>query len=176
MNLLDLLFLIPLAFFLITGFKKGLIVEVFSVIAFIVAIIGALKLSNALLISSGLEMNSKWLPYIAYVIVFLAIFLLIIFLARLIQKVLKTAQLNIFNRIAGALFGVVKVILLYSLLLWLTDQVDIVPNKMKNESLSYQYLEPISPKIISFLTDHKESAKGAIQQVESFFDDLAESI
>lgn len=176
MNILDIIFLFPLLYFLITGFRKGLIIEILSVIAFIIAIIGAMKLSNKLIISSGLELSSKWLPYVAYIIVFLGIFILIITLAKLLQKIIKTAHLNIFNRIAGALFGLLKVVLLFSLILWITDQVKIIPEKMKEDSLSYHYLEPISPKIISFITSYKDEAKGTIDQVEDFFDKIANSI
>ncbi|MBC8342919.1 MAG: CvpA family protein [Bacteroidetes bacterium] len=176
MNILDIIFLIPLLYFLITGFKKGLLIEALSVVAFIVAIIGAMKLSHKLMLSSGLELSSKWMPYVAYLLVFLGIFLLIILLARLLQKIIKTAKLNIFNRIAGALFGVLKVVLLFSLLLWISEQVEIIPEKMKEESLSYYYLEPISPKVISFITDYKEEARGTIDQIEEFFDEIADSI
>ncbi|MBT3301955.1 MAG: CvpA family protein [Bacteroidetes bacterium] len=176
MNTLDIIFLIPLLYFLITGFRKGLIIEVLSVLAFIIAIIGAMQLSNKLLINSGMELNSKWLPYIAYIVVFLGIFLAIITLAKLLQRIIKTAQLNIFNRLAGALFGFVKVVLLFSLLLWITDQVDVIPAKMKNESISYRYLEPVSPQIISFFTGYKEDAKGSIEQVEDFFENIANSL
>lgn len=176
MNLLDIIFLIPLLYFLIKGFSKGAIIEILSVLAFIVAIIGAMKLSTSLLIKSGIELSSKWLPYIAYFVVFIGIFIVIITLAKLLQKIIKTAQLNIFNRIAGALFGMLKVVLLFSLLLWITDQVEIIPDKMKEKSLSYQYLKPISPQIISFFTDYKDEAKGTIGQVEEFFDKIANAI
>ena len=176
MNLLDIIFIIPLLYFLVKGFQKGLIIEVFSVIAFIMAVVGAMKLSNNLLLRSGVELGSKWLPYVSFIIVFLAIFILILFLARLLEKIIKTAQLNIFNRIAGSVFGAFKVVLLFSMLMWATDQVDVIPEQVKEKSISYRYIKPISPVIISFIADNKENAKGMIMQIEDFFDQVGTSI
>ena len=50
----------------------------------------------------------KYLPYLTFFLVFILVIVLMILLAKLLEGILKTISLNVFNKIAGAVFGIIK--------------------------------------------------------------------
>jgi len=176
MNFLDLIFLVPFCLFLIQGFRKGLVVEVFSIIAFIIALIGSLYLTDEILQHFVSETSSALWPYIFYVIVFAVLFFFVLLVAKLIEKVLKLAKLNMFNRIAGALLGTFKAILIASLIYWITDKANIIGNTQKESSFFFFKIKGFAPVIITFLTDNLHLAKDVIRDIESYFNVLSDKI
>ena len=62
--IIDLAFLVMLLFAIIKGLQKGLIIGLFSLIAFIVGLAAALKLSSvvASYLDNSTTISSKWLP------------------------------------------------------------------------------------------------------------------
>lgn len=177
MHLLDLIILIPLLYFLYKGFQKGLIIEIGTLLALIVAIIGAMELTYTIVnFTAEWYDDSSIAPYISFVIAFLIVFFLIQLLARAIEKVLKVTQLNLFNRVAGAIFGGAKVIFIASLLLWLADQSELIEmeSKLRN-SISYRYIKNIAPFIIDQVEVLLPFFKGIIQDIQSFFSQMTET-
>ena len=70
--LIDLVFAVLVFFACIKGLRKGLIIALFSVVAFIVGLAAALKLSAVVAnkLSENLEVSGKWLPVISFTVVF----------------------------------------------------------------------------------------------------------
>jgi membrane protein required for colicin V production len=77
--MLDIIFAIVIVIALFKGYKKGLIIALFSLIAFIVGIAAAVKLSAA--VASYFQphhsSSSKWLVVLSFVVLFLAVVLII---------------------------------------------------------------------------------------------------
>ena len=176
MSFLDLVFLIPCAYFLIQGLRKGIIIQVFSFIALLLAVIGSLKLTHAVVTALELGGKSAITPYVVYLLVFVILFVAVIFAAKIIERILKTAQLNLFNRIAGAVFGIFKAIFFVSLLYWITDQANILNETQKEASFFFLKLKNVAPAIISFITNNLGIAKNIIGQIEEFFGIIARKI
>jgi membrane protein required for colicin V production len=176
MNFLDIIFLIPFCFFLIQGLRKGVIVEVFSILALLIAVIGSMTLTNSVLLRLESWTKSVITPYIIYVVVFIILFFLVILFAKLIEKILKTAKLNLFNRIAGAAFGAIKAIIIVSLLFWVTDQANILKETQKESSIFFNKIKPAAPIVISFITNNLSIAKDLTGQIEDYFSLIAEKI
>lgn len=176
MNLLDFILFIPLAYFIYKGYRKGIIVELLSFIALIIAIIGSMKLTLSIINVSGVGTNSPYIVYVAYFLVFLAIFILILLFSKLLDRLVKSAQLGFFNRLTGALFGAMKVIFTFSLLLWLTVQVDIFPENIDEKSFSVRYFKNFAPWIIDKSGYVLPMIKGMITEIEQFFTLAAKNI
>lgn len=173
MTVLDFIFLIPLAFFIIKGYQRGIIIELVSVIALIFAIVGCMKLTYIFIGSfQGSGTKSEWFPLLAYLFVFILIYLVIYFFGKLLEKFIKTANLNFINRLAGVLLGVFKAVFLFSLLIWLLNMVDIFPESVKTKSITYRYLKPVAPVLIDYVSSMIPVFKDIINQVEAFFDNL----
>ena len=77
--LIDIVFAILLIMACIKGFQKGLIIAVFSIVAFIIGLAAALKLSTAVAswLGNSVSVNTKWLPFISFALVFFIVILLV---------------------------------------------------------------------------------------------------
>lgn len=171
MNILDLLVLIPAIYFVVRGFRKGILIEIFTIIGLVLAITGCLKLGNNLMGHfESVFGKSAWLPYVTYVVSFLIIFFLIQMIGKLLEKVLKITSLNLANRILGALLGLVKVAFFISLIFWLSKHARIIPPEVLEQSFSYRIIGGFAPFTISIISDLIPQFHDLVLKVEDFFD------
>jgi membrane protein required for colicin V production len=154
-NYLDIIFIVPLIWAGFRGFKKGLIIEVSTLLAFGLGIWGGIHFSNfiAELLSDSIE--SKYVPLVSFSITFILIVATVFVLGRMIEKAVNLVQLKLVNKVTGAAFGVAKIVLVMSVLLVIVNSFDqkanIVPKDLKENSLLYKPLSDISLKVIPAL-------------------------
>ena len=102
----DVVCLILLIMAIFKGLRNGLIIGIFSFLAFIIGLAAALKLSAvaAEYIGSNTNIGERWIPFLA----FIAVFLIVVFLVRLgakaLEGVMQIAMLGWLNKIGGVLF------------------------------------------------------------------------
>src|SRR5579872_7334759 len=114
----DIVLLVPILWGIYKGFRKGLIVELASILAIILGVWACSKFSD--LVASFLgtyihsEISSLYLSIISVIILFLGVVILVFFIAKRIQKLAEAIMLGIANRILGAIFGGFKWALLIS--------------------------------------------------------------
>src|SRR3954467_2183820 len=101
--LIDVVFTVLMIIALIKGYRKGLIVAVFSLLAFIVGLAAAMKLSTLVAdyIGTAVKVSDKWLPVISFIVVFLLVALLVRWVAAIVQRTIEIAMLGWLNRIGG---------------------------------------------------------------------------
>jgi membrane protein required for colicin V production len=173
MTVIDILFIIPLIFFVFQGFRKGVILELTTMIALIIAVVASLKLTYfCLSFFPGLKDKSPWVPYFAYIIVFMCFYILVFAIGKQLNQLIRSINLNILNRIAGAALGACEIIFIFSFLIWLTEQIDVIPSSIKEKSLSYKYFKDIAPAVISLVTSWLPFFRDTISQIEEFFNHL----
>jgi membrane protein required for colicin V production len=173
MNTIDIICLLPLAFAVINGFRKGLVIEIATLVAFIAAIIACLKLTHWVMeFLHPIAGDTKWLPFISYLITFILAYILILWLGKIIEKAIEIAQLGLINRIAGMIFSTLKMCFFISLVFWLADLVHLIPKDAKDHSFVYQALHHFASDIITFLSNHIPVVKGELSQIEQYFDKL----
>ena len=155
MNYLDIIFIVPLIWAGFRGFKKGLIIEVSTLIAFGLGIWGGIHFSNfvAELLSDGIE--SKYVPLVSFAITFILIVATVFVLGKMLEKAINLIQLKLVNKVTGAVFGVAKIVLVISVLLVIVNSFDqksnIVPEDLIENSLLYRPLSDVSLKVIPAL-------------------------
>ena len=109
MKLLDIIILVPLLWGAYKGFTKGFVMEIVSLLAFVVAILVAFKTLHL-----GIELirpyisAESFLPLISFVIIFIGVVLLINLAGKLIKKFLDITLLGKVDDIAGAVLGAFK--------------------------------------------------------------------
>src|SRR5665213_1610998 len=136
MNIIDIILILPLALAVINGFRKGFIIEIASLVAFILAIIACLKLTHIFIEwVTPYTGSSKWLPFICYILVFVAVYLLVLWIGKLIETAIKIVQLGALNRLMGVVFSLLKMCFFISLLFWLADMVHLIPKTTESQSL-----------------------------------------
>ena len=86
--ILDIIVAVILILAIIKGYRQGLIVALFSLIAFIIGLAAAMKLSvvAAGYIGKAVKISDIWLPIISFAVVFLIVVLLVRLGAKCIQK------------------------------------------------------------------------------------------
>ncbi len=148
-NTLDIIMLIPLAWGLFTGFKKGLIIELASLIALVAGIYAAVHFSflTASYLSQYVDISETYLPVISFILTFVLVVLAVHFVGKIVEKLVKMVALGFFNRLGGAVFSMFKYAVFVSVLILLVNKFmpGIVSEKDKEGSYLYEPVEKIAP-------------------------------
>ena len=146
--------LIPLIFGAFGGFKKGLLLEIIGILAFVLAIIGGFKLMEfgMTLLAEYFEGLDHLLPFISFLVIFLAIILLINMLGKVLKKVVDMTLLGGVDKFAGAIVGAAKWAIGLSIILWLTITFGIELPGQEEDLVLYPYLVDLAPSLIDSLS------------------------
>ncbi|MEP6674092.1 MAG: CvpA family protein [Ferruginibacter sp.] len=173
--LIDIIFLILMALACIKGFKKGLIVAVFSIVAFIVGLAAALKLSAVVAgyLNNSMNVSAKWLPVLSFLLVFFIVVLLVRWGASLIEKTFEIALLGWANRLGGMLFFAVLYIIIFSIVLFYAEAVKLLQPSVISSSVTYAFIKPWGPKVIDGFGKIIPFFKDSFTDLENFFSNLS---
>jgi len=170
--LIDIIALILLVMAIFKGLSKGLIVALFSFLAFIIGLAAALKLSTAMAeyIGANVEVSQRWLPFLAFAVVFIIVVLLVRLGAKLLQGAVQMAMLGWVNRIGGVLFYVLIYYFIYSVLLFYATQLNLIKPATTDASVTYAYIAPFGPRTIEILGSIIPWFKNMFEELLHFFD------
>lgn len=172
--IIDALYLICLLIFMVRGYSKGVVVALFSVLAIILGVLGALKLSGSvarLLFNDG-EKGGRWAPFFAYIIVFIIIVWLVRLGAKLLQKSFEAVALGWINKLTGAILYAFLISFVFSSLLWLFNRMEVIQPETKSASYIYNLVEPLAPKVFSLIGIILPFAKHIFENLSGFFDNV----
>jgi membrane protein required for colicin V production len=153
-NVIDIVILILATLFVISGYRKGIIISLGSIAALILGIYAAVYFSNYLdaLLLEHLNPSRAWLPILSFTFTFLLVVIGILTLAKLTEKVVDVVGMGIFNRLGGAMLGLVKGVIVISILLFITTSLDPkgkwITREDKKESYLYHRVAGIFPKLM----------------------------
>lgn len=153
MGLLDILLGIPLIWGLWKGLKNGLFMEIASIVALIAGIYGAIHFSyiTGNYLSEHLEWDEHNMSIIAFVITLVLIIIIVHLAGKLLTKVANFALLGLLNKIAGGIFGVLKVAILLGAAFIFFDRMDstfnLLDDETKEQSVLYQPIKDIGALI-----------------------------
>ena len=104
--MIDIIFYIILILAVVQGWSKGLIVALFSLVCGLIGLAAAVKLSAVVAthMKSDLHINSRWLPVLAFILVFILVLLIIQWAGRLLEKMITWVLLGWLNKLGGILF------------------------------------------------------------------------
>lgn len=144
MNFVDIILIIPLGYSAWRGFRKGLIIEVFTLLALLVGIYAGINFSDwtSDRISEYFEIEPNYLPVVAFTVTFLVIGAMVFFAGKMLEQMVKVVNLSPINKILGVLFGMLKMIYTLSILLIILETYDergdFIPEDLKDNSLLYR--------------------------------------
>jgi membrane protein required for colicin V production len=174
--IIDIIVLILLALAIYRGFTKGLVVALFSFLAFLVGLAAALKLSAlvAVYLSETTNISQRWLPVLAFVIVFFVVVLLVRLGAKAIEGVLRIAMLGWLNRLGGIIFFAMLYLMIFSVILFYSSKVNIIKPETSAASVSYSYIQPLGPAMVESLGIVLPFFKNMFAELEGFFSGLSQ--
>lgn len=162
MNYLDIIIAIPLIWGAYKGFRKGFIIEIASLAALLLGVWGGIKFSaySAEYLSKVFNISAEIMPLLSFVVTFIGIVIIVFFIAKMLERVVKMVALGIVNRIAGMVFGMMKFGIIISVILNLVNTIDseisFIESEVKTNSLLYQPLSDFSGKLFPKLNELKE--------------------
>lgn len=111
MSFLDIIIGILLVWGLYKGLKNGLFVELASLIALIAGIYGAIHFSYITgdYLAERFDWSDQYLKIAAFLITFFAIIIVVNLAGKFLTKIADFAMLGLLNKIAGGIFGALKV-------------------------------------------------------------------
>ena len=176
--IIDIIFVILLVLALIQGYRRGLIVAVFSLISIIVGLAAAVKLSAVVASHLGhtVKVSDKWLPVISFAIVFIVVVLLIRLGAKAIQKLTEALMLGWANRLGGIVLYTVIYITIFSVVLFYANQVRIIKPETIKASVTYSFIQPWGPKAIDGFASVIPFFRDMFKQLEEFFSGISQKI
>lgn len=157
MNYIDIVLGLLLVFSAISGFRKGLVVELASLAALILGIWGAIEFSyvTSEFLIENFNLQTKYLNIISFVLTFIVIVILVNVIGRVINKLVETVMLGFINKLAGLAFGILRAALILSIILVVFDKIDedveILSREAKAESRLYDPIRHFAPAIFPFI-------------------------
>jgi len=157
MNYIDIVLLIPLLFAAYKGFSKGIISQAAALAALILGIIGAIRFSDvtADFLVEEFSMQSDYLAIISFAVTFIIIVILVHFIARIVNRLIKAVALGFLNRLMGMFFSVLKVSFIISIILVLFIQLNLnlkfIPKEKTEESVLFEPLAEFAPMVFPYL-------------------------
>ncbi|MEE4197684.1 MAG: CvpA family protein [Bacteroidales bacterium] len=168
MNTIDLVFAILFLWSAYRGFTKGFIVQLATLAALLLGILGAVMFSDftSSLIIKNFEVSGQYLPLISFAVTFIVIVIAVHLLAKLLNKLIDAIALGIVNRILGMLFSLLKYAFIISIVLVLINKADekysFIPDETKENSLFYKPLSDFAPMIFPYL--HFDKLKKELEE------------
>lgn len=153
MGFLDIVFTALLGYALYTGLKNGLFVEIASFGSLIIGIFVAIKFSHLvrLALEDSIKVNPKYIEIIAFAITFLIVVVGIYLLAKFFTSVTNFASLGWLNKLGGAVFSMLKTVLMLSVVISLFQKININHMLVKEETLNNSVLYHPIQEVATFM-------------------------
>lgn len=176
--LIDFTFAALLILAIIKGYQKGFIIAVFSIIAFIIGLAAALKLSAAVAayLKGSISISEKWMPFIAFALVFFAVIILVRLGAKLIERSFQAVMLGWANRIAGILLYAVLYLIILSIFIFYAEKLQLLQPEAIKSSQTYSFVQPWGPKVMDNFGKLIPVFKDMFTELGDYFNSLSNKI
>ena len=156
MNVLDIILAIPLCYFIYKGWRRGLIFELAALVGIIVGCWAAIHFSTW--VAEMLKLEGEGSVLLAFFITFVGVVVGAYFLGKAIEGFIKMVKADIFNKLLGALVGMVKCLCVLSILLNFILLVDhnhvLITPKIQEDSKLYKPTYTIGNKLTATLKNY----------------------
>lgn len=176
MNTIDIIILIFLLIGAYTGFRRGMLMEIISLVAFFAAILAGIKLLDwgISVLSAYIEGYDSLLPIIAFTIIFIGIIVLLNVIGKAVKKIIDMTLLGSLDDIIGSLMGIVKWALFISIFFWIFESFGgKISESSSEDSMLYEPIASFAPGLFNmfsglfpYFMEFFEHAKEMVNQQE----------
>lgn len=170
MSTIDIILVIFLLYFAFKGYTSGFIISLATLSGLVLGFYAASHFSEftANWLQKDMGLESSNIRLIAYVVTFIIVIVLIFLLGRFMTGVVKTAGLGIVNRLAGAVFGIGKGLLIASFLFLMLSHLDpkesLLTKSQKKNSVLYKPVSAVAPAVIPLLQKYTVVVQDFIEE------------
>ena len=155
MKPLDVFLLLLLAWGGYSGFKKGLLLEIFSVGALVLATLGSTRLADG-----ATELYARWyqqpsdsLSYSLFMLLFVTLFVATMFVGKFFKALIKPTLLGNLDRLLGSGLGLLKWAVCSSICIWLGEQIQLkIPNVYTDHTTLFPIIASLTPQLLAWGT------------------------
>ncbi len=136
------------------GYKEGFLMELFSLLALLLGVLGGFKLMGwaMLYITEHFDVDKDVLPYVAFGVVFIAIVILVRMLGNMIKLSLDKSFLGRVDQVAGGFLGVLKTAFILSVIIWLIDSFRVhYPDQWTDDSWVFPKVAAFAPAVTAWI-------------------------
>ena len=165
MSNIDISILIIVGAGFVFGLFKGLVRELASLAAIVLGIYGA-KLFSSLLVPLVVDMlgvYEKVAQPLSYVVLFIAIAVALLILARTVDKVFDAVSLGGLNKFLGGVFGALKYALIISVLINVFEPLNqkfrFMSEEKQQNSVTYRPMLNLAPDLWDEATQYRHESE-----------------
>lgn len=154
MNALDVVIILLLIWGTFSGFRKGLLLELIGIVAFVVGIAVGLQLLQWSIdwLANYVDIHESMAPYIAFFALFVLVVVGINLIGNIASKALHLTFLGVVDSLLGAVAGLLKWALGVSLLFWVASTMELnKPGGLLTLSWFYELLAPMAPAFFDLI-------------------------
>ena len=176
--IIDLILGVIILIAIFKGYQRGLIIGLFSLVSVIIGLAAAMKLSTVVAgyIGEAVNVSDEWLPVISFAIVFIVVVLLIRLGANAIERTVEVVMLGWLNKLGGIIFYVAIYTVVFSVLLFYAEQVNLVRSETIEKSVSYSFVQPWGPRVINSVGSIVPLFRDMFAELELFFENVSKEI
>ena len=176
--IIDLILGVIILIAIFKGYQRGLIIGLFSLVSVIIGLAAAMKLSTVVAgyIGEAVNVSDEWLPVISFAIVFIVVVLLIRLGANAIERTVEVVMLGWLNKLGGIIFYVAIYTVVFSVLLFYAEQVNLVRSETIEKSISYSFVQPWGPRVINSIGSIVPLFRDMFVELEHFFENVSKEI
>jgi len=153
MNLLDIIFLVIMAFSLVWGIYRGLIREIFGLFFLGLAVYTAYLFNQPLAAQLPRFSNPHIGRFLAFLLIFLVIILLGVLITFFIHKIATIGPLKGIDRLLGGLFGLLRGVVISMVLVYIMIVYPVQDYLLTNSTLTPTLLVIIDHTLRVFPAD-----------------------
>ncbi len=126
-----------------SGYKEGFIMELISLVAIILGVLGGFKLMGLgmIFLEERFNADKSTLPYLSFAVIFIIIVILVRFLGNLIKHSIDKSFLGTVDQVMGGFLGSFKTLFMLSIVIWIMDSLKFSP---KTEWVEGSWLYPFT--------------------------------
>ena len=181
MNVLDLIIGIVLLLFALAGLRKGLIIEAFYLFSFVAGAYGAMYFSDAVAewMSEFINIGEEYLAIVSFIVTFIIFLILMRFIGRVLSKLVETICLGFVDKIGGFVFGVLKGILLVSIVIMIMNvfgATSLINENLRDSSRLFTFTESIADMLYENHEDFEDTIEEAFERSMDKMEDKMDAI
>jgi len=167
LSVLDLILAFLFIMGMVSGYKKGFLVSLFSLLAIFFGIVLGFKLMGAamLTLDEHYNINEKILPYAAFGLVFVIVLIVVNLLGKLLKSSLDKTLLGSADQWAGSVMGLFRTIFMVSVGLWIFDALSLqLPERWTENSWLFPFTSRFAPEVTHWIGEFFPSFKDIFQE------------
>lgn len=157
MNWFDLTVCILLLIAFVSGYRKGLIMQLVALATIILAAIFGGRLAGTILpaINGVANLSPEAARVLSFILAFVAIAIVLSMVGRILQRFIDVVFLSFINRLLGAVIAAGTMMVFLSIILNLVLLLDynrqIIKDDTKDKSFFFERVEAVVPAIVPYL-------------------------